>query len=345
MTKKSTNRYVVRNKERDGCDVTTVDTKRASAHTDREVDAIERARTITGNFQRAAYDRRMRRAIAFAAVAVFSTGASMASAHPRGGMAKGHHQAAPADQTAADQTPVPSDRPFGPIVDWRAAGSQPLSDADAARRVASMPENRPVNANANNYQPGAAELGAFRHGQQDRYGRDAVAYNPLAAYVTGGFSGTTDEILQWVAHKWGIPENVVRSVAVNESSWRMSHLGDRHTVDDPGRYPAYSRIAGTSDVYQSLGIMQIKWTPEGLHQGTESLRWRSTAFNADYWGAVVRYYYDGLCYWCDNGYSAGQEWASVGAWFSPSPWVDGSLAYVESAKSHMAARPWASFGF
>ena len=88
-------------------------------------------------------------------------------------------------------------------------------------------------------------------------------YNPLTARVTGGFAGTTDEILQWVAHKWGIPEDVVRAVAVNESSWKMSMLGDRRTVSNPLAYPAQSRIAGTSDVYQSLGIMQIKWTPRG----------------------------------------------------------------------------------
>ncbi len=70
-------------------------------------------------------------------------------------------------------------------------------------------------------------------------------------------------------------------------------------------------------MYQSLGIMQVKWTPEGLHPGTEPLRWKSTAFNADYWGSVVRYYYDGLCYWCSPDYTPGQEWASIGAWYSP----------------------------
>jgi autotransporter family porin len=35
--------------------------------------------------------------------------------------------------------------------------------------------------------------------------------------VTGNFTGTTDEIIQWAAHKWGIDEDVVRSVATAES--------------------------------------------------------------------------------------------------------------------------------
>jgi len=202
------------------------------------------------------------------------------------------------------------------------------------RRVA---EHRPGNRDENAYRPSAAELEAFRHGQRDAYGRDAVEYNPLAARVTGGFTGSTDEILQWAAHKWGIPENVVRAVATTESRWRMSQLGDRQAVRDPSRYPARSRVPGTSDVYQSLGVMQVRWTPEGLHPGTEPLRWKSTAFNVDYWAAVVRYYFDGRCDWCGAGYGPGQAWASIGAWWSPSPW-NASAGYLRRVRTQLALR-------
>ncbi len=257
----------------------------------------------------------------------------------------------PASTATPTPTPTPTATPSAtptpisePITTWRATGSLPLDDATAAARVRPTPENRPANAAANAYRPSAAELQFFRYGEKDGYGRTAVDYNRLAAYVTGNFSGTTDEILQWAAHKWGIPEDVVRAVAVNESWWRMSQLGDRRTVNNPSLYPEFSRIAGTSDVYESLGITQIKWQPNRLHPGTEPLRWKSTAFNVDYWGSQIRYYYDGLCDWCGSGYSAGQTWASIGAWFNPSPW-NTSTTYVDHVKGHIANRTWARADF
>jgi hypothetical protein len=44
-----TDRYVVPNKERGGWDVVKEHHERASAHSDRKVDAIDRAREIVGN--------------------------------------------------------------------------------------------------------------------------------------------------------------------------------------------------------------------------------------------------------------------------------------------------------
>ncbi len=231
-----------------------------------------------------------------------------------------------------------------PMTSWRGVGSAPLSDAAAAARVRPAPERRGENAAENRYRPSRGELDAFRYGHSDRYGRNAVEYNPLTTHVTGGFSGTTDEILQWAAHKWGIPEDVVRAAAVTESWWRMSQLGDRAWVADPGRFPFSSR-EGTRDVFRSLGIMQIKWSPGGdFHPGTEPLRWKSTAFNADYWASVVRYYYDGRCDWCGRGYGPGQEWASIGAWYNPYPWGT-SGHYVDTVRRHADHRTWTSRDF
>lgn len=37
--------------------------------------------------------------------------------------------------------------------------------------------------------------------------------------VDGQFTGTTDEIFQWAACKWGLPDNLFRADAVEESTW------------------------------------------------------------------------------------------------------------------------------
>ncbi len=186
---------------------------------------------------------------------------------------------------------------------WAPVGRKPLSDPDAAALVTRKPETRPENVVANLYVPTTAELEAFRS-SRNIYGQTPEQWNPLFRYVTGrsGLNNpSTDDLVQWAARKWGIPAPWMRAVMVVESSWRQTHMGDRRTVplDWYGRYPFQAQILGTFDVFQSMGVMQIKWTPDGTASpGTEALRWKSTAFNLDYYGAKIRYYYDGLCDWC-----------------------------------------------
>jgi len=220
----------------------------------------------------------------------------------------------------------------------RPVGSALLSDAEAAARVQAKPETRSGNATANAYWPSDAELAEFRAAMN----KD----NPPLRYVTGRFTGTTDEIIQWVAHKWGIEEDVVRAQMVQESWWNQNAMGDRRDGVNASLYPSQSRIDSDS-VYESLGISQIKWRPTGsVNPGTEPLRWKSTAFNLDYYGASVRYYYDGLCSWCGTGYSAGQFWPSVGAHFQPLPWGNASAQdYITKVQNNLANRTWAQPGF
>jgi hypothetical protein len=230
------------------------------------------------------------------------------------------------------------------VLRWRPVGSLPLSDSAARARVSPTPEDRPENSAENAYVPTSAELDAFHNsvfGGGPNAGDRHDAHNPLIAYVTGGFTGTTDEILQWAAHKWGIPEDVIRAVAVVESYWYQHAMGDRRDGVDASRYPVRSRIDSDS-VYESLGIVQVKWRPDGsLNPGTEPLRWRSTAFNVDYAAAGVRYYYDGYATWAGPGYAAGQEWESIGAHYSPSPWRnDKQLEYIARVKGCLTERPW-----
>jgi len=228
----------------------------------------------------------------------------------------------------------------------------PLSDQAAAADVTPEPENRPGNSAANSYMPSAGQLQAF-YGATVPGGNTTVQTNPYNAYVTGHYTGTTDDIIQWAAWKWGIPADWLRAQYVQESNWNMSQLGDLATVSPTwySEYPAVAKIAGTDEVYQSMGISQVKWIPDGsVGAGTEPLRWESTAFNADYQAATLRFYFDnpdGLrSAWGDSTYAPGNAWDSLGGWFSPYPWLNsGQLAYISEVQGHLAARTWAQPGF
>jgi len=238
-----------------------------------------------------------------------------------------------------------------PETTWTAVGTPPLSDANAAALVMHRPEQRPDNVEANDYVPTAAELQAF-HIAVNPYSQTADQANPLNKYVDGldGMSNpSTDDLIQWAAHKWGIPEDWLKAQYVRESWWRQSTLGDRASVAENwySLYPPLARIPGTSEVYESMGIAQVRWKPDNsLGIGTEPLRWESTAFNVDFQAATVRFYYDGYCNWCTSGYSSGQQWESIGAWFEPYPWNNsGQQSYIRSVQEILSERTWEQAGF
>ena len=97
------------------------------------------------------------------------------------------------------------------------------SDADCADQVHySTWEPRPENVQQNHSKPApGAMAAAFSMRPRDR---GVGSYNSLwdswlLPRVDGQFTGTTDEILQWAACKWGLPDNLIRAVAVQESTW------------------------------------------------------------------------------------------------------------------------------
>jgi hypothetical protein len=234
------------------------------------------------------------------------------------------------------------------VTAWTSPQSRPLSDSAAAALVALNPENRPANRAANDYVPTTRQLEAFYKAQRDGPG----VHNPLAVYVTGrpGIKDpSTDDLIQWASHKWGIPTNWVRAQVAVESYWRQSERGDLTSVDRRGfrEYPSFSRVPGSEHVYESVGIASEKWLPGNtIGAGTKQLRWESTAFNLDYYAATIRYYYDGDCSWCTSGYHAGEAWNSVGAWFSPNPWGNtGARKYIAKVQTALAQRVWFQSAF
>ncbi len=187
-----------------------------------------------------------------------------------------------------------------------------LTDAAAASMVVhSSWEPRSDNYQANHTVPTASQL---------RYFRDHDSM-PYARYVTGHYRGTTDEIIQWAAHKWNLSVNLMRAVAAVETWWHGSFVGD-------GGY--------------AFGLYQL----DVRYHCCGDLARNSTAFAADYYGAIIRTYYDGLETWLNtvsgNGrpYRAHDLWGSVGYWAS-GRWHDaGAEAYVQKVKQDEAQQVW-----
>jgi hypothetical protein len=196
-------------------------------------------------------------------------------------------------------------------------GMPPLSDSAAARLVHRSPwEPRPDNAAADQHVPSTAEIAYFR----------AHSDMPYKGQVSGAFTGTTDEIIQWAAQKHGLDSNLLRAVAAVESWWHMSTNGDNG---------------------DSFGLFQIRRP----YHCCDFLAANDTAFNADYYGAIIRSYYDGRESWLNtvsgNGasYRAGDLWGSVGAWFS-GRWHDpGAADYIAKVKQYLRERVWRAPGF
>jgi len=160
-------------------------------------------------------------------------------------------------------------------------------------------------------------------------------------------------LIQWAAHKWRIPEDWLRAEYVQESYWNGFQLGDEADVRASWYrlYPTQARVPGRPAAYQSLGITQLKWIPDGsVGAGTEPLRWRSTAFDLDYQAATVRFYYDNpggkRSAWGDQSYVPCQQWNSIGGWFEPYPWGNpGQGGYVRKVRERLADREWERWSF
>jgi autotransporter family porin len=220
--------------------------------------------------------------------------------------------------TAPAAAPVPPG-PTAPGVPPSSAPADriPLPDDVAAARVTrSSFEPRPGNATPNARKPTAAELATYR-----TQTTDWRRCNGYPDHVTGDFSGTTDEILQWAAAKWGLDPETVRAQAAVETWWRQEFVGNG------------------GDAY---GIMQIRrsgFPAAGL------LPQQSTAFSADLYGATIRTYFDGCATWLNDveqgwRYAAGDLWGSIGAWYAGRWHTADAEWYIARVKQEQAARPW-----
>lgn len=250
----------------------------------------------------------------------------------------------------------------------------PTDEQCAARVRRSRWEPRPDNAAPNGRMPDVEEVRtAFARRPRARLG----AYDPrwdtwLLPRVTGHHTGTTDENIQWAACKWGVADNLLRAVAVRESSWFqyevypdgrcvlrhgcgdvtasptpasvrycsvLARRGRDYTVDfGAGRCPHTFSIVGVMSWHApDWGRLQ------GNQNGTFPFNRDSTAYALDYLGAFLRGCQEGWVRWLGARgapYQPGHIWGCVGAWYAGAWWSADARRYVELVRTAERERRW-----
>lgn len=213
-------------------------------------------------------------------------------------------------------------------------GSALPSGAQCAAEVRSVAENKGMNKTYN------ATKGNQSVGTIFANGAGTSIYN---SRIDGNFTGTTDEILQWAACKWGIDEDIVRAQAAKESWWHQTAKGDWTTdasLCAPGHGLGVDGTAGQCP--ESFGILQNRYPYE---QDSWPGIYNSTAFNVDvaygYWRAC----YEGYTTWLGNGYAKGDVWGCVGRWYAGAWHTAAANSYISAVQSYLSQRIWETSGF
>ncbi len=206
------------------------------------------------------------------------------------------------------------------------------SDATCASEVRPAPEIRPSNHTANHTR-GAGGNSAYPR-------------------VTGDYVGTTDEIIQWAACKWGIDEDVIRAQAAVETYWFQRNGGDFST-DTSTCVPGHKTLGADGqpgECPQSIGIMQVRYPYQGTAFATDNDAAVSTAYNLDYTYAAWRNCFDGNDQWLNQyspgkPYKAGDLWGCVGLWYSGRWYDSGAIGYIQKVQGYLAERIWETPSF
>jgi hypothetical protein len=203
--------------------------------------------------------------------------------------------------------------------------ARPLRELKGMNRTANQTTGHRLGADF--FDPGATDPQAAR----------------LAARVDGAFTGTTGQILRWVACKWGVDEDLVRAQAAVESWWRQTTQGDwsgEEAACPPGHHLGADGRPG--ECPQSYGILQNRYP-------YERSAWpgilRSTAMNADTAYAVWRACFEGYERWLNDversrPYAKGDVWGCAGRWFSGRWHTQSAEQYIAEVKEHLSDRVW-----
>jgi hypothetical protein len=199
----------------------------------------------------------------------------------------------------------------------------------------------------------------------------------LLPRVRGGFAGTTDEIFQWAACKWGLRDNMLRGIAVRESTWFQYETypsgrcvlnygcGDMFSSStQPSKiYCDGLTAVGTYD-YQAdfgSGICPKTFSIAGVmswddpaweapfpawkdnQNGTFPFNRNSTAFAVDYLASYLRGCYEGWVKWLRP--EGGDIWGCVGSWYSGDWRSSRANGYVRRVKNEILNHTWLDPGF
>ena len=236
----------------------------------------------------------------------------------------------PPPPTTAPPPAVPTVATSGGSTAFLPPGAALPSDAACRAQVRSVGEVRALNAGPNARAGGPALAGAHRN------------------RVTGNFTGSTDEIIQWVACKWGVPTDVVRAQVTVESWGRQHQLGDWTSNGShcpPGHPLGADGKAGQCP--ESLSLLQIKYR---FHRDVFPAVEQSTAYGLDYAYAMWRSCYEGHDTWLndvDRGrdYAAGDAWGCIGRWYAGRWYTSAAQTYIDRVQSDLGAKRWQSAEF
>lgn len=236
--------------------------------------------------------------------------------------------------------------PLGPTVNFRTLppGAQLPSGAYCARRVRAyasreiVPDNKAYNrTTGQKVGPGLFPAG------------DSPAASLLAPLIAGDFTGTTQQILEWAACKWGISTDVVFAQAAAESNWQQNKLGDftsNPALCPPGRGLGTGGVPGQCP--ESYGILQTKYS---LWKAAWPGIADSTAMNADVTYAIWRSCFNGDEIWLRNSapaghpYQAGDLWGCLGRWFAGNWYSPVAEQYINRVQTLMQRKVWEEPGY
>lgn len=204
-----------------------------------------------------------------------------------------------------------------------APGADLPSGEQCANWITRAVEVRPGNTTANN------TIGTGPH--------------PTFPRVDGNFTGTTEEIIQWAACKWGINEDIARAQVVRESWWLQDTKGDL-TYNSAACHPAYRHL---SPCPESIGLMQVRYLYHGPAMDNSIA---SSAYNLDYAFASWRSCFEGEQTWLNSvergaTYGPGDAWGCVGLWFSGRWYAGGASTYISDVQDLVNQRVWETPGF